>query len=72
MRWIISCYQLYICSHIPRELHILHPGRNTVLCQALVEVQTQGEKILQTVLAVGFAAIVGGFVAAGVMLDPIQ
>ena len=43
-----------------------------MLCQALVEVQTQGEKILSTVLAVGFAAVFGGFVAAGVMLDPIQ
>ena len=47
-------------------------GRNTVLCQALVEVQTAGEKALQYVLAGGFVAVFGGFMAAGSLLDPIQ
>ena len=47
-------------------------GRNTVLCQALVEVQTPGEKALQYVLAGGFVAVFGGFMAAGSLLDPIQ
>lgn len=57
---------------IYRIVDVDRAGRNTVLCQALVEVQSQGEKVLSTVLAVGFAAIFGGFMAAGVLLDPIQ
>jgi len=57
---------------IYRVVDVDRAGRNTVLCQALVEVQTQGERILGVALAAGFAVVFGGFMAAGVLLDPIQ
>jgi len=57
---------------IYRVLDVDRSSRTTVLCQALVEVQTAGEKALSIALVGGFAVVVGGFIAAGVLLDPIQ
>lgn len=42
------------------------------LCQALVEVQSKGEKLQGVIAAVGFGIIAIGSVVAGVTLDPMQ
>ena len=47
-------------------------GNESDLCQCLVEIQSQGEKIQGIVAAVGIAAIAIGAVVAGVTLAPIQ
>lgn len=47
-------------------------GSAAILCQALVEVQSSGDKLAQTVLLGGFGAIFIGLVVAAVSLDPIQ
>ena len=47
-------------------------GRNTVLCQVLVEVQNRGEVVLQYVGAAGFAILLGGLMTYASFLDPVQ
>jgi hypothetical protein len=57
---------------IYRIVDVENGGRTTVLCQALIEVKSKGEKTLQTVAIASFAVIFGAFCAAGYFLDPVQ
>lgn len=57
---------------IYRVVDVEKGGKNTVLCQALVEVQSQGEKTLQLAAAVTIGAIFAGLVAAGIAFDPLR
>jgi len=57
---------------IYRVVDVDREGRNTLLCQVLVELQSEGEKNLQVGLAVGFVAVMGAFIAAGAIIDPIK
>jgi len=47
-------------------------GVTSDLCQTLVEVQDEGEQLAAKALAVGIVVVLGGFVAAGFLLDPLQ
>jgi len=57
---------------IYRVIDVEASGRNTILCQVLVEVQNKGEVILQYVGAVGFALLLGGLATYAALLDPVQ
>ena len=57
---------------IYRVVDVEKGGRTTVLCQALVEVQSKGEKTLNTVATVLFATLLLGAAAAGIIADPMQ
>lgn len=57
---------------IYRVVDVDRAGKTTLLCQVLVEVQSQGEKNFQIIMAGGFGAILLGFAAAGALLDPIK
>jgi hypothetical protein len=57
---------------IYRVVDVEKGGRLTVLCQAMVEVQSKGEKVLQTAATVTFAALFLGAIAAGILFDPLQ
>jgi len=47
-------------------------GKKSDLCQALVEVQDVGEQVAVKAFAVGIVVVLGGLVAAGFLLDPLQ
>jgi len=57
---------------IYRVVDVEKGGRLTVLCQAMVEVQSQGEKAVQTAAVAVFATLFVGAVAAGILYDPMQ
>jgi hypothetical protein len=57
---------------IYRVIDVEANGRNTVLCQVLVEVQNRGEVVLQYVGAAGFAILLGGLMTYASFLDPVQ
>lgn len=47
-------------------------GRSTVLCQATVDVQSSGDKTVNTVAVGGLVLIFAGLAFAGLSLDPIK
>jgi len=57
---------------IYRVIDVEANGRNSILCQVLVEVQPKGEVILQYIGAVGFATLLGGLCVYASILDPVQ
>jgi len=81
----LGCHQIYPFPHKTQRL-TLHldlarlstpnpqdtRGSASILCQALVEVKSQGEQMVQTVLLGGFGALFVGLIAAGVFFDPVQ
>lgn len=57
---------------IYRVVDVEADGKSTVLCQAMVEVQSKGEQVVQYVTLAGFGVLFAGLVAAGVFFDPLQ
>mmetsp|Transcript_21892 Transcript_21892/g.34404 ORF Transcript_21892/g.34404 Transcript_21892/m.34404 type:complete len:259 (+) Transcript_21892:50-826(+) len=47
-------------------------GQTSDLCQALVEVQDQGQQMATKAFAVGIIGVFGALLAAGLFLDPLQ
>eukprot|EP00613_Pedinella_sp_CCMP2098_P069974 CAMPEP_0171908116 /NCGR_PEP_ID=MMETSP0993-20121228/7561_1 /TAXON_ID=483369 /ORGANISM="non described non described, Strain CCMP2098" /LENGTH=353 /DNA_ID=CAMNT_0012540591 /DNA_START=86 /DNA_END=1145 /DNA_ORIENTATION=+ len=57
---------------IYRIVDVEEGGKSTVLCQAMIEVQSKGEKLIQTGTLGAFALLFAGFIALGMNLDPVQ
>jgi len=57
---------------IYRVVDVEDDGKSTVLCQALVEVQSKGDQVVQYVTLAGFGVLFAGLMAAGVLFDPLQ
>jgi len=59
-------------DYVYRITEVGTSGENNDLCQALVEIETKGQKLQGLVAGVGFALIAIGGIFAGITLDPMQ
>jgi len=57
---------------IYRVVDVEADGKSTVLCQAMIEVQSKGDQVVQYATLAGFGLLFAGFMAAGVFFDPLQ
>ena len=54
-----------------RIVDVDRSGKSTVLCQAMIDVQSQGEKSFNTVAVGALAALFAGLAFAATQMDPL-